>query len=137
MQIQLFFSPSSSEDLLVQTPVETNKSILDVKEKTQHVLSSTNPFLLPLNSSHNENLKNSNDDVFRIDKSKIGMDMDGESKNSSASNSLLVSHNATNPSNLTAAIAGVVGEGAIKLQALQKWFKGDGFENRDFLRKKR
>ncbi|XP_017493583.1 PREDICTED: E3 ubiquitin-protein ligase highwire-like, partial [Rhagoletis zephyria] len=34
----------------------------------------------------------------------------------------------TSPSQIGSAIAGVVGGGAIKLQALQKWFKGDAFE---------
>ncbi|XP_030378381.1 E3 ubiquitin-protein ligase highwire [Scaptodrosophila lebanonensis] len=34
----------------------------------------------------------------------------------------------TSPANLGSAIAGVVGGGAIKLQALQKWFKGDAIE---------
>lgn len=37
-------------------------------------------------------------------------------------------------SNISATIAGVVGEGAIKLQALQKWFKGDRGEGHEGMR---
>lgn len=39
-------------------------------------------------------------------------------------------------SNLGTTIAGVVGGGASKLQALQKWFKGDSFDGKDFSKKK-
>lgn len=43
----------------------------------------------------------------------------------------------SNQTNIGSALAGVVGGGASKLQALHKWFKGDGFEGRDSSKKKR
>lgn len=39
-------------------------------------------------------------------------------------------------SNIGTTIAGVVGGGASKLQALHKWFKGDSFDGKDFSRKR-
>lgn len=42
-----------------------------------------------------------------------------------------------NQSNIGAAIAGVVGGGAKKMQALQKWLKGDSFEENESPRKRR
>lgn len=39
-------------------------------------------------------------------------------------------------SNISTTIAGVVGGGASKLQALHKWFKGDSFDGKDFSRKR-
>lgn len=42
-----------------------------------------------------------------------------------------------NQSNIGAAIAGVVGGGAKKMQALQKWLKGDSFDENDSPRKRR
>lgn len=40
----------------------------------------------------------------------------------------------TGSSNIGDKIAGVVGEGAIKLQALQKWFKGEKGDGSDLLK---
>ncbi|XP_058840925.1 E3 ubiquitin-protein ligase highwire [Topomyia yanbarensis] len=42
-----------------------------------------------------------------------------------------------NQSNIGAAIAGVVGGGAKKMQALQKWLKGDSFEENEALKKRK
>ncbi|XP_055618511.1 E3 ubiquitin-protein ligase highwire isoform X2 [Toxorhynchites rutilus septentrionalis] len=42
-----------------------------------------------------------------------------------------------NQSNIGAAIAGVVGGGAKKMQALQKWLKGDSFDENDMPKKRR
>ncbi|XP_058468268.1 E3 ubiquitin-protein ligase highwire isoform X2 [Malaya genurostris] len=42
-----------------------------------------------------------------------------------------------NQSNIGAAIAGVVGGGAKKMQALQKWLKGDSFEENDLPKKRK
>lgn len=42
-----------------------------------------------------------------------------------------------NQSNIGAAIAGVVGGGAKKMQALQKWLKGDSFEENESPRKRK
>lgn len=50
-----------------------------------------------------------------------------------SSNNLLQSPNQTN---IGTTIAGVVGGGASKLQALHKWFKGDSFDGREFSKKK-
>lgn len=41
-----------------------------------------------------------------------------------------------NASQIGTALAGVVGGGASKLQALHKWFKGDSLDGRDFAKKK-
>ncbi|XP_068159965.1 LOW QUALITY PROTEIN: E3 ubiquitin-protein ligase highwire [Drosophila tropicalis] len=66
--------------------------------------SSTNPFLFPLKSTD--------------------LELDVEVADPDAESSVAVATELL-PSNLGSAIAGVVGGGAIKLQALQKWFKGD------------
>lgn len=42
----------------------------------------------------------------------------------------------SNPSHIGNALAGVVGGGASKLQALHKWFKGDSMDGSDFAKKK-
>lgn len=48
----------------------------------------------------------------------------------------VVGRDSPNPSQIGTALAGVVGGGASKLQALHKWFKGDSLDGRDFARKK-
>ena len=54
--------------------------------------------------------------------------------NSSGGSSLSQSPN--QQTNIGTTIAGVVGGGASKLQALHKWFKGDSFDGRDFSKKR-
>lgn len=54
-------------------------------------------------------------------------------KNNSSGSSLSISPNQSNIGNT---IAGVVGGGASKLQALHKWFKGDSFDGKDFSKKR-
>lgn len=74
-----------------------------------------------------------NDELFpqEFDKKKSSDDL---KLSQTAGGSVLSSSNQTN---IGSALAGVVGGGASKLQALHKWFKGDGFEGRDSTRKKR
>lgn len=54
-------------------------------------------------------------------------------RNNSSGSSLSISPNQTNIGNT---LAGVVGGGASKLQALHKWFKGDSFDGKDFSKKR-
>ncbi|XP_011290756.1 E3 ubiquitin-protein ligase highwire [Musca domestica] len=75
---------------------------------------STNPFICADTES-----KNSANDQHQF----VGVVGDGEKDDPFAAGN----SGATNP--IGSAIAGVVGGGAIKLQALQKWFKGDNEPN--------
>lgn len=54
-------------------------------------------------------------------------------RNNSSGSSLSISPNQSNIGNT---LAGVVGGGASKLQALHKWFKGDSFDGKDFSKKR-
>lgn len=54
-------------------------------------------------------------------------------RNNSSGSSLSISPNQSNIGNT---LAGVVGGGASKLQALHKWFKGDSFDGKDFHKKR-
>ncbi|XP_067640218.1 E3 ubiquitin-protein ligase highwire isoform X3 [Eurosta solidaginis] len=125
----------------VETPVKPksaspNKKIFDFSHgrftppKSSDVShTSTNPFLFPsIEKSDSED-----SELQRV------FDMQSTEQRSSSSTSqqqtqqqadLLSLHSFqnTSPSQISSAIAGVVGGGAIKLQALQKWFKGDALE---------
>ncbi|XP_037938854.1 E3 ubiquitin-protein ligase highwire [Teleopsis dalmanni] len=101
--------------------------------------SSTNPFLFPnpdsLEKSETDSSMNESDinKVFDLESSSTCSDphsqiQQQQSQSHSESHGDLLSLQAfqsTSPSNIGSAIAGVVGGGASKLQALQKWFKGD------------
>ena len=75
-----------------------------------------------LSSSENDLNK-----VFEMLSSTSWIAQQSESQTTSNSSADLLSLSSS-PSNIGSAIAGVVGGGASKLQALQKWFKGDSPE---------
>lgn len=90
-------------------------------------LTTTNPFLFPqceklVDSSSCETELNK---VFEMPSSTCSSQSESQAALTSAADLLSLS---SSPSNLGSAIAGVVGGGASKLQALQKWFKGDAPE---------
>lgn len=100
--------------------------------------SGSNPFVFTSTQSKNSK----SDEILRIE-SIDDQDGDGVSDIKMRENQMSSSSGSFNlvqspsQSNISTTIAGVVGGGASKLQALHKWFKGDSFEsNRDPTRKK-
>lgn len=133
-------SPTASGEASPEPEQEPNREPSPVmsptKSKNRSFLSgssSTNPFLYPARperdleldeeaelkgQEHPEEAANAEEDAE--DQQKQEQDQEQEALAAVATELL--------PANIGSAIAGVVGGGAIKLQALQKWFKGDAVE---------
>ncbi|XP_055913946.1 E3 ubiquitin-protein ligase highwire isoform X3 [Eupeodes corollae] len=101
-----------------------------------NILSSTNPFALSFMSSASERsdeMGSDSDQPAKVFESQVSTS--SNDSHNQQDESMATSHSSS-PSNIGSAIAGVVGGGASKLQALQKWFKGDSIDGRDPQRKR-
>ncbi|XP_054087808.1 E3 ubiquitin-protein ligase highwire isoform X1 [Zeugodacus cucurbitae] len=112
--------------------VSPNKKIFDFSQdrftppKSSELSShtSTNPFLFP-SVTKSESEDSEIQKVFDMQSSTQTNSTSSSQQQQQADLLSLHSLQNTSPSQIGSAIAGVVGGGAIKLQALQKWFKGD------------
>lgn len=132
--------------------------MLSILKFTPPAVSSNNPFVTPIQFDANESIDMSSSiehpfDAAKTIPDKTGdscpIDIDGESSTSTAQDTNKVQQESppfmrfASPSSQSGqsqsyrSIAGVVGGGASKLQALQKWFKGDSLDGRVDLAKRK
>lgn len=124
-------SPVSIESPSKTKSVSPNKKIFDFSQdrftppkSSELSHTSTNPFIFP-NVTKSESEDSEIQKVFDMQSSSQTNSTSSSQQQQQADLLSLHSLQNTSPSQIGSAIAGVVGGGAIKLQALQKWFKGD------------